>query len=245
MVNYCCVPNCPSNGKSVTMHVFPRDEELFKKWLDKIDNNDLLKKPFEVVRKNRRICDMHFSMELRYQKSGTTGLKATAVPNLHLNLPKGFSKYSEVQLLGVRNPKQQDDDGNDVQQGVSSNSGKAPIEDSARASTPKAGESEIDPITKFVPQLKRDSILARVNVTQKKKFQSVHAQKLYELALRYKRSARRYQKLSNKTRITNALKLSITEKFVKASVNDASYTFFYESVGKSEEKEDWASIYLG
>lgn len=48
---------------------------------------------------------------------------------------------------------------------------------------------------------------------------------MYQLALRYKRSADRYKKLSNKKRITKAFKMSITEDFARANVNESTYRF--------------------
>ncbi|KAK4880233.1 hypothetical protein RN001_008379 [Aquatica leii] len=43
MVFVCCVPNCSRTTKNTSIHRFPKDEEVYKKWLSVIQRSDLIR----------------------------------------------------------------------------------------------------------------------------------------------------------------------------------------------------------
>jgi hypothetical protein len=79
----CCVLHCEDNISK--RHRFPKDKELFHKWISNINNPALYNLTIEQVYKSYYVCDRHFSADCLVP--GTLrGLTKTAVPTLCLGL---------------------------------------------------------------------------------------------------------------------------------------------------------------
>ncbi|XP_030750796.1 uncharacterized protein LOC115878423 [Sitophilus oryzae] len=94
MVIYCCVPNCPGRSNEISMHLFPKDEELLHTWIKVVGREDLLSKGAKI-RKTYRVCDRHFSEGSRFKTHhNRTNLKHGSVPDLYV---KGSAEASTSQ----------------------------------------------------------------------------------------------------------------------------------------------------
>ena len=100
MVYKCCAPGCKSGysgnpSENVTLHKFPKREDVLSTWMRKIPRADF------VPTKSSRLCSLHFvSTDFITESADPTRpkrklvnrrLKEEAVPSIFLNLPSYFS----------------------------------------------------------------------------------------------------------------------------------------------------------
>ncbi|KAK4877370.1 hypothetical protein RN001_009876 [Aquatica leii] len=86
MVFVCCIPNCSRTTKNTSIHRFPKDEEVYQKWLSVIQRSDLISMDAQQVRNSYRVCDVHFASESKVDPSyfSQSHLIQGAVPTLLL-----------------------------------------------------------------------------------------------------------------------------------------------------------------
>lgn len=77
----CCVLNCNS-GKGTTKHRFPRDDALFKLWVDRTGNEKLVSFTKDHILKTCCICSLHFHKSCN--SPGQSCLKKGSLPTLNL-----------------------------------------------------------------------------------------------------------------------------------------------------------------
>ncbi len=94
----CCVPHCDKtgymvvDGKKVTFHSFPKEEERVTKWVVKI-KRDI--GPNFMVTSYTKICSMHFEdSDFRVTLLGRKFLKEGVVPSVF-----PWSKVSQLRIL--------------------------------------------------------------------------------------------------------------------------------------------------
>jgi hypothetical protein len=93
--NKCCVPGC--SDRTSKRHRFPKDEELFKKWVESIQQPCLRNLNQEQIYKSYFVCDRHFMQE--YLVPGTKrGLRKDAVPTMYMS-GKLFKDVTDVCLI--------------------------------------------------------------------------------------------------------------------------------------------------
>lgn len=90
--NKCCVPGCTNRDSK--RHRFPnhKEPELFKKWLENVNNPKLKNLLPEEVYRSYYVCNIHFAAEYLVART-KRGLRRDAIPTLVLS----GKKNSEIQ----------------------------------------------------------------------------------------------------------------------------------------------------
>ncbi|CAG9836479.1 unnamed protein product [Diabrotica balteata] len=52
--------------KDAKMHIFPKNQELYNVWIQRIGHQNLQEMPMEKVRKSYRVCNVHFGPDAQY-----------------------------------------------------------------------------------------------------------------------------------------------------------------------------------
>ncbi|KAK4880769.1 hypothetical protein RN001_008915 [Aquatica leii] len=106
MVFVCCVPNCSRTTKNTSIHRFPKDEEVYQKWLSVIQRSDLISMDAQQVRNSYRVCDVHFASESKVDPSyfSQSHLIQGAVPTLLLPATAPTADTENMAVDDIENP---------------------------------------------------------------------------------------------------------------------------------------------
>ncbi|XP_055530852.1 52 kDa repressor of the inhibitor of the protein kinase-like [Wyeomyia smithii] len=98
----CAVAGCCNRNRSVSLHVFPNEPILLKKWVDFCGNPRLTDAADDNLLLHRRICSAHFTKESFFDPTRfSKGLRKGAFPSIKMSDDSStpMEDYFDVEYL--------------------------------------------------------------------------------------------------------------------------------------------------